>query len=337
MIQRRTTKSRLCPRTDIVPGDVLVALDLLGIEVVDIKTSPSPAGIVEEAYALCPAHDSRTGRADKWSVNLDTGRHYCFKCGFSGSFVYLVQEVKGYDYDQAAEWVRRSGGVEGLRRILESSSHRRKLQPRVQPEPEPEWNDSRLALFDDCPPALRLGQRGISQGAVEHYGVLWDSERENWILPIRDPNTGKLWGFQEKGDGWFCNVPGGVRKSETLFGLDCFEGGTAILLESPLDDLRIFTAGIRGAVSAYGVQVSDAQLELLFDRAEQVIFALDNDSAGIKKSLQLRDRYLGSGKRISFLNYSHIEWAKDLGTEGVTDSDIHKAVQTALPLVRYGL
>ncbi|HET7638946.1 MAG TPA: toprim domain-containing protein, partial [Ktedonobacteraceae bacterium] len=309
-LMRRKAKSRLQHRIDIVPGDVLVALDLLGIEVADVKSAPSPEGIVEEAYALCPAHDSRTGRPDKWSVNLDTGRHYCFKCGFSGSFVYLVQEVKGYDYDQAAEWVRRSGGAEGLRRNLESSSDRRKLQPRVQQQSE--WNGSRLALFDECPPSLRLAQRGISQGSVEKYGVLWDSERDNWILPIRDPATGKLWGYQEKGDGWFCNVPGGVRKSETLFGLDCFEGGTAILLESPLDDLRIDTAGWDGALASYGVQISDRQLEILFDISDEVIFALDNDSAGIKKSLQLRERYLRSGKRIRFLDYSHIMWAKDL-------------------------
>jgi DNA primase len=191
-----------------------------------------------------------------------------------------------------------------------------------------------LALFD-APPFEALDGRRVSSGAVSHYGVLWDSKKENWILPIRSPETGELWGFQEKGDGWFCNKPAKVNKSETLFGIETLTGRTAILLESPLDCLRLHTAGISGAVSSYGVQVSDEQLELLFDRAEIVIFALDNDEAGLKKMWELRQRYLKSGKQIKFADYTHIPNAKDLGTEGVTDQDIQKAILRAQSLLKY--
>lgn len=326
MTQRRLQPTKYLPP---VPGDILEALEDLGIEVVDVTESNTKS----EAWALCPAHDSRSGQADKWSVNLDTGQHSCFKCGFSGSFIDLVKELTGYDYHRAEQWIKRhGGGIERVERILATPAHRGRQQ---RPEPQP-FTEARLAIFSSVP-AVQLGRRRVSPGSVEKYGVLWDSERKNWILPIRDPYSGKLWGYQEKGDGWFSNVPGGVQKSETLFGLDCFEGRTAILLESPLDDLRIYTAGYSGAVSSYGVQVSKRQLEILFDIAERVIFALDNDEAGIKKSLQLRDEYLGSGKMIDFLDYSHIPWAKDLGTEGVTDEDIGKSIQNAIPLIMYGL
>lgn len=311
-----------------VPGDVLACLEELGINVAKI--------IQEEAWAFCPGHEDRLGRKnrrpDKWSVNLETGQHSCFSCGFSGSFVYLVQEVKGYDRSDAERWVRSRGGVQRLRRILGNPEGRSSDLERDAGVPA--WNEARLALFN-VPPDSALQRRGISAGAVEHYGVLWDSKKDNWILPIRDPNTGALWGYQEKGEGWFCNKPAKVGKSEALFGLETLSGTTAILLESPLDCLRIHTAGVSGGVSSYGVQVSDIQLDLLFDRAGIVIFALDNDEAGLTKMRELRSRYLRSGRRIKFADYSHIPWAKDLGTEGVTDNDIQKAVLQAKSIVRY--
>jgi DNA primase len=311
----------------LIPGDVLSCLEELQIDVVKV--------INDEYWALCPGHLARTGRVNrtpnKWSINED-GQHSCFSCGFSGSFVTLVMEVKGYDRSDAERWTRNRGGVERLRRILADSQGRSPDLERdagIQP-----WNEARLALFD-APPDTALDERRVSSGAVTHYGVLWDSKRDNWILPIRDPETGRLWGFQEKGKGWFCNKPGGVRKSETLFGLEAFTESTAVVLESPLDCLRLHTAGISGAVSSFGVQISDRQLELLFDRAETVVFALDNDTVGKNRMLFLRSRYLRSGKRVKFIDYSHISWAKDLGTEGVTDQDIHTAVLNAKSLLNY--
>jgi DNA primase len=300
----------------------------LGIDVTRI--------VHEEAWALCPGHFDRVGkhntRPNKFSVNTETGQFSCFSCGFNGPFVYLVQEVKGYDRHDAEQWVRDRGGVERLRRALANPqgwSSDLERDARIQP-----WNEARLALFD-APPYSALDGRRISQGAVTHYGVLWDSKKENWILPIRNPDTGELWGYQEKGEGWFCNKPAKVSKAETLFGIETLTGRTAILLESPLDCLRLYTAGISGGVSSYGVQVSDRQLDLLFDKAEIVIFALDNDEAGLNKMRELRSRYLRSGKRIKFVDYTHIPAAKDLGTEGVTDGDIQKAILNSKSVLKY--
>jgi DNA primase len=306
----------------------LSALEELNIQIVKITD--------DEAWAFCPGHESRTGqknnRPNKFSVNMESGRFSCFSCGFSGPFVYLVQEVTGYDRHDAEHWIRSRGGVARLRRVLGNSEGRSSHLERdagIQP-----WNEARLALFTS-PPNSALDERGISQGAVEHYGVLWDADKQNWILPIRSPETGELWGFQEKGQGWFCNKPGGVPKAQTLFGLTSLQETTAILVESPLDCLRIYSAGISGSVSSYGVQVSDKQLDLLFDRADTVVFALDNDAAGLSKMRALRVRYLNSGRKIKFLDYSHISWAKDLGTTGVSDTDIHRAVLNAKNIFKY--
>lgn len=311
-----------------VPSDVIGSLEDLGIEIA--RTTQY------EAWAICPGHFSRVGHEnehpDKWSVNIETGQHSCFSCGFSGSFVYLVQEVTGYERHDAEQWVRSHGGVSRLRRALADSQGRSSGEQGdswVQP-----WDESRLAFFNDPPDSAQLVRR-ISAGAVKHYGVRWDSAQNNWILPIRSPENGQLWGFQEKGDGWFCNRPLGVRKSDTLFGIEVFSEDVAILQESPLDCLRLHAAGVYGSVSSFGVNVSEVQLDLLLDRAETIIFALDNDAAGLKKTMELRNRFLRSGKNIRFADYSHITWAKDLGTEGVTDEDIRKAIQNSYNLISY--
>jgi hypothetical protein len=309
------------------PGDVLNCLEELGISVQRLSYN--------EAWAYCPGHESRLGRKntkpDKWSVNTETGAHSCFSCGFSGSFVSLVQEVTGNGRYEAEQWVRSRGGVERLRRDLDPSSRSVEPDPRVR-----EWNEARLALFDDPPTSARDGRR-ISEGSVKHYGIRWSSGDDPfWVLPIRNPENGKLWGYQEKSEsGWVSNKPYGVQKSNTLFGLDCFESRTVLVLESPLDCSVAYSNDLFGAVSPYGAKISKVQLDLLFDIAPTVIFGFDNDSAGRIASHKVREQYLGSGRNIKFLNYSHIPDKKDIGTEGLTKKDIQKTVLEAIPLVWY--
>lgn len=307
-----------------VPGDVLGALDELGIQAVKLKDG--------EAWAYCPGHPTNLGRQeskpDKWSVNLTSGQHSCFSCGFDGSFVHLVQEVLNVSRADAEAWVRSRGGIERVRRYLQAPADREQFVPRR------EWNESRLALFG-APPEPERSRRRISEGAVNHYGVLWDRESSHWILPVRDPDTYDLWGYQEKGDGYFDNKPARIPKGQTLFGIDVLEGPMAVLLESPLDCLRLYTAGIMGGVASYGAKVTDTQMDLLFDRVNVIIVALDNDDAGREQARKIRQKYLRSGKSIKFLNYSGIE-GKDIGEPEVTDAQIRKAVLTsvALPLAR---
>jgi DNA primase len=81
---------------------------------------------------------------------------------------------------------------------------------------------------------------------------------DHFILPVRDPDNGKLWGWQEKGKRYFRNVPEGVRKGHTLFGIREFPADSpAVLVESPLDVARLYTVGYRNAVSSFGAGVTD--------------------------------------------------------------------------------
>jgi DNA primase len=310
----------------IVPKDIIEALADLGISVQKLTYN--------EAWSYCPGHVRLLGREnnkpDTWSVNIQTGIHSCFSCGFSGSFVTLVQEVKGYERSAAEQWTRAHGGVPRFNRTVGLSS------ARIQPdEGLREWNEARLALFTD-PPSSARERRGISEGSVNHYGIRWsDGEDPFWVLPIRDPKTGRFCGYQEKSEeGWVSNKPYGVVKSHTLFGIEVFDSPFVLVLESPLDCAVAYTNGIYGAVSTFGAKISDAQFEILFDLDVPIIFGLDNDAAGIAMSKKIKEKYIRSGHRIKFLNYSHIPDKKDIGS-GLTTKELQKSVLSAQSMVFY--
>lgn len=300
----------------IRPGNVMAALDALGIRYVVHG---------DEATASCPFHED--GRRPNWSCNLISGMHNCFSCGNGGSFPRLVQHVLGGSRRSAEDWC--SGFQRDFGEVMAWRSRDEDSQaPRIPHV----YTESDLALFT-FPPASALAQRQISAKAATDYGVLWDADSGRWILPIRDPFKGKLWGWQEKGPEWFRNRPKGVPKGEALFGLQRVpEGAAAVLVESPLDVLRIADAGLDAwPVASYGAEVTEYQIGLIVDRCSRLIGAMDDDAAGDRASEKLQQE-----RRIpvSFFHFGKSR-AKDPGE--MTDEQIRWGAGHALPgfLVRF--
>jgi DNA primase len=138
--------------------------------------------------------------------------------------------------------------------------------------------------------------------------------------------TGKLWGWQEKGDDYFRNWPKQVPKSETLFGYRLLEEDCwATLVESPLDAPRMLSAGVPFVVASYGVDVSTSQLELIVDRCRGLTSALDNDEAGDRVCAGLRT---GFRLPLKFFNYGK-SGAKDPGE--MSDEQVRYGDRKAIP------
>jgi 5S rRNA maturation endonuclease (ribonuclease M5) len=279
-------------------------LQRLNIEPVNARGS--------EILALCPGHKEITGKEDRspsWWINSDTGAHICFSCGFKGNLWSLIATAQGLkdangflDYADAKDW-------------LYLSFDNIQLGP---PEEEHEQEsifkevtnitESRLALFT-LPPAHALSARGFTSQAAEKHQLLWDTVHSNWITVIRDPQSNKLLGWQEKGFSrrYFRNYPQGVEKSTTLFGFNKYTGGRMIVVESPLDVVRLESIGITGGVSTYGSMISNTQLELIKE-ADEVLFALDNDESGINSSKKMLEHNFEAW----YFNYGHTDM-KDVG------------------------
>lgn len=292
--------------------DPELMLELLGVEIIRIKD--------DEIRAECPFHYDRTGRPGSvgdYYVSAENGDSYCFSCGWGGPAERLVRERLGVNEWDAGKWI-----------VANDLWDRREesWEPRAYTEDvERVVGESMLALFDS-PPESAVRDRGLDPVSVEFHGVMWDRKMKTWVIPIRTLH-GKLLGYQRKRGKYVENVPEDMRKSRTLFGIDVFDGGTAVLVESPLDVVRLTSAGVDGGVAAFGAGVSKAQMNLLIEEADEVVLALDNDTAGILSTQKLKTTY---GRRVPMrtLCYDYTPDAKDVG-EMESDAQIRRAVREA--------
>lgn len=315
MRKQRQRSSRVRPNP--LPSDILLTLPELGIEVEKVNKKG-------EAWALCPS-PMHFERGASWSINLDTGEHHCFSCGWGGNYYFLVEQVTRLDEERCEEWIRKRGGIDVARKKLrgEKAWEKKRANP---------VSEADLALFDTRIPRWALDERDLIQEACEEYGVLWDPAKRNWILPIRDPFTYNLWGWQAKGKGIVLNVPDDVEKSLAVFGYHLL-GDTAYVEESPLDCVRLRSYSVDGVVSTYGVNFSDHQLDLIVEhpKVKRVIMCLDNDDAGRKKEVEVWKRYRGR-TRLYFANYTDID-AKDHGE--MTPEEITFSIEQPISALRF--
>lgn len=312
-------------------GDVAAALDRLGI-VYDDRG--------RELLAVCPMHLYRTGRVDNnpsWSINAESGVHHCFSCSYAGSLLGLICDVLDYtledgksDFDRAKRWLSHFTTVD----VEQTSKRLEKLKddyvPSIKPVP---MSEARLAVFSE-PPQWALDKRGISAQSCLDYTVKWSELDECWITPVRDPQTNALIGWQEKGEGhrYFKNHPAGLAKSRTLFGMDrCTD--TVVVVESPLDVLKMDTWGYTVGVSTYGASVSQEQVKLL-SKFDTIIFAMDNDHAGKASLKQIRKMCREYGMEYSVFNYGE-STAKDIGD--MTQYEFENGLMTAKHCVFGGI
>jgi hypothetical protein len=288
--------------------DIPDVLDALGLDYTE-------RGV--EANALCPGHLARTGKSDNspsWWVNLETGQHICFSCGYKGNILQLVCDVNefyikswgnqfGYDYGAAETWIATVSEMP-IERLAEMV---RKLPEYVGPAPKPlEMSESRLAVFV-TPPEEVLQSRNITEDSASKYGILWDTKTSTWILPLREPHFNRLMGWQEKGTvhRTFFNRPAGLVRSKTLFGIENQTEDVVVVVESPLDCARVYSATNIAAVATCGSSLSEDQIKLI-RYSKKVIAAFDNpnlDNAGKKASKEMLEWSRKYGLNLFFFNY----------------------------------
>jgi hypothetical protein len=232
------------------------------------------------------------------------------------TLVAEVQEMKTswgrLDLEAAKEWLRANVEVDFEQLSKQLEEMRESYVSLARPV---EMSEARLAVFDEVPD-WALQARGLTKEACQAYGVLWDRRQEAWITPIRSAETDKLLGWQEKGQSnrVFRNRPTGVKKSTTLFGLDAWLGGTMLVVESPLDAVKLAALKLSQGVSTFGASVSADQVEL-FRKADRLIFAFDNpsiDPAGEKASKEMVGLTKELGLECWFFNYGSTG-LKDIG------------------------
>ncbi len=305
MTTKRRGNGRRRQETTSYGVDVRRTLELLDVGV--------DREIDDELVCLCPMHEARTGKEDahpSWSINADSGLFNCFSCGYRGNVRTLIRDLLG---DEPTAWLISNDLVDFGN-----------VQERSKPAP-PEFDPASLVLAGD-PPKRSIEDRGLSLEQCQRFGVRWS--RNQWIIPVEDP-SGTVLGVQRKGRrGATINDPKYMHKRSALFGYSQLSDADPwILVESPLDVVRMASVGVEGGLASFGASVSREQLELLAE-APSLVVALDDDTAGVTASLKVW-KALRSRTRLSFLNYDYADGAKDpgeLSKVGLRDCLAHAAV-----------
>lgn len=275
--------------TNPVPVDILAALDQLGIEY-------TVTG--EEAKGLCPnpQHDDH---APSWSINLDSGQHHCFSCGWGGSFVLLTMVAQDSSPQDAKTWI----GQRKIQDIAEGKTKQHQRQVHEEITPADLWE------FDREYPKDELNYRGIGEFNAQDFELLWDHQRNGWIIPFKDIDQ-RFIGYQFKphhdSDGTPLNYPKHLNKSGSIFGIPDAWDNDVLIMESPLDVVYVASLGNYNSLALYGSSMSSIQADIIRDRFESVTLMYDDDSAG----RQAVSRTLGLLKGIECFVFAYGETQK---------------------------
>jgi DNA primase len=145
-----------------------------------------------------------------------------------------------------------------------------------------------------------LAQRGRSGGEYDRF-------RSRIMFPIRD-RRGRTLGFggramrSDQGAKYVNTAETDFfHKSQMLYGVDRAKGaiakaGRAVVVEGYTDVLALHQAGVEEAVGVMGTAITDEQVATLSGMVDEVVLALDADSAG--QEAMLRAQRVAAGRRM---------------------------------------
>src|SRR4051795_12146161 len=148
--------------------------------------------------------------------------------------------------------------------------------------------------------SVGLAQRGRSGGDYDRF-------RERIMFPIRD-RRGRVLGFggramrSDQGAKYVNTAETDFfHKSQMLYGVDrakaaVAKAGRAVVVEGYTDVLALHQAGVEEAVGVMGTAITPDQVAALSGMVEEVVLALDADSAG--QEAMLRAQRVAAGRRM---------------------------------------
>lgn len=290
----------------------------------DIESLLNEIGIVvvnnagREIACQCPFHpDSHPS----FSINSENGLWICYQCGESGSLERLLEKVAGVsdpkELKKTLKHVQRATFKPASRKdAADAIAQAEKLYQEPQ---DPYYLYAKYSAMKDVP-GWALAERYITKESATHFGIRWN---KGWVVPIWAPRktvdlTVDFWGWQFKRMDHVDNYPPGIKKSRTLFGLNVCESRTVVLVESPLDVVRMHSVGVP-AVASYGAMVSSYQVSLIEAQFDRVVLALDNDQAGYDQSLKIYPMLYRK------LPTERVEWPKGVKDPGdMTDKQLRE-------------
>lgn len=254
--------------------------------------------------APCHDGDNSTG----FSIEVEMGRWACwtgacheqFGTDTLGLMRAVTRKPFGQVIDMARDFLK---GEEWCEEKLEQVRTEREERLRLRKENVWEEHTNPVRVYPESalerlvPPETWSEERSLSLEVLRSYGIGYATRGPMWdriVIPIRNIH-GKIVGFSgrkvqyvpDRDVKWFHFKKGEFRKSIHLFNVDrafkATTNSTYILVEGPLDVLKLEEAGIHNSLAVLGRTITDGQIEVLRKiGAMKVLVAFDADKRGME-------------------------------------------------------
>lgn len=253
--------------------------------------------------ACCPVHNG--DRKDAWSWQIDIGIWKCFSNGcqdkYGNDIFGLVRGIKDCGFKEALDFVKEFVGGElnpaKIKELKDIRDNRVFVYSAKKKVPQKTYTNDCLAriTYHDY-----LEKRGFTREIIEKYHIGIGKENHGYmvdriIFPIRNLD-GQIVAFsgrtlhsdwKERGiPKWKHSKDFELHANKMLFNIDVAKEeiertGVAILVEGPIDALRLVESGIKNVVAVLGKTLYNGQIsELIRAGATRLIIAFDNDNPG---------------------------------------------------------
>lgn len=266
----------------------------------------------------CPIHGG--DKRDGWSWHLNKGVWQCYTAQCHGEHatdIYgLICAIKGCGFIQAKNWLKKVIGStstrEEAKEVMDSISNREFINQTQRFVAKKKIYDPEV--LDRLIYHHYLETRGYPKELIERYhaGIGKRANKymsDRLIFPIVDIE-GHIVGFTGRTlleDYESLGIPKwkhskDYQASSNLFNINnaakhIRECGTVIIVEGPLDVLRLEQHGIHNSVALLGKILHNRQMTLLMSvPCDNIKFALDADAAGksgMKKAVELAKSFFG--------------------------------------------
>lgn len=281
----------------------------------------------QDFIAFCPLHLNR----DTAALNISKEGQYPFRCwnatcGRTGTLSKLVAELRNETPMAALRYIYRFSQVSStsLRKMLERGAEEDTFD--YQPADgdqlnavRVDWNDN-----DSWAPLRGLLDRGFTKETLQEFDIGYSTKRRRITIPVFDEDnifvgfSGRATEPGQQPKYWDKGLP----KKFILFNLLRAQGEEVIIVEGPLDAMRVYQAGYPSVVATFGGFFSFEQCKKLTARFRSVILMTDSDDAGQALAEQIAEAVTKVGKTVYYIEYP--EGIKDPGE--MTDEQIAFAI-----------
>jgi DNA primase len=347
------------------------------IDIVDFISQYIPLKGAGNYYkGLCPFHSEKS---PSFYVSPEKRIFKCFGCNEWGSVIDFLIKMENVDFKEAVRTLAEKAGIEqkefssAVNREKNIILEINRVAVRFFSNQLKQNKDGLDYLFQrglsqDTIDYFELGYApfqnelrdylfglGYSLRDIQSAGLLTQSKTDRFqqriIFPFVD-EKGKVIGFTgrifpEKSDtAKYLNTSETqlFKKSEFLYGLYYAvpyikEEKCALVVEGQMDFLAAWQSGLKNVVAISGTAFTEAQLKILKRYGKKIVFALDEDEAGLEATLKSAPLAVNLGFSIEKLVFAQgKDLAESLGSFNTAENkEKSKIVSLADYLFDYGL